>query len=60
MTLENEGQGPSGTQEGNNTHLKGLQKSRKTDSEQPSMRDATVERKDQQINKIMLAEVTGN
>lgn len=53
-------QGPTGTQERNNTNLKGLQKGRETDSDQPPMRGAILERKDQQLNKIMLAEVTCN
>lgn len=60
MTLENKDQGPSSTQKESNTNLKRLWKLRNTDSDQPPMRGATLERKDQQLNKIMLAEVTCN
>lgn len=51
MTLENKGQVLSGTWEGDNSNVKGLQKGRKADSGQPSMRDATIQRKGQQLNE---------
>lgn len=57
MTFENKEQKPNVTKEENTTNVKGIQKSLKADLEQLPMRGATLKRKDQQLDKIMLAEV---